>query len=107
MARALASEILCPPAPRIVTPGTRFMRVAIIGLLPATIRDQYGFGWDAKQEVWLSLSARLVRTTLLMTPSILRHWPAARALYPSRTKEFTRNAAAWGGASALRRGCRR
>jgi uncharacterized protein (DUF2236 family) len=78
-ARALAGEILCPPASRIVTPGIRFMRVAIIGLLPATIRDQYGFGWDAKQEAWLSLSARLVRTMLPMTPSILRHWPAARA----------------------------
>ena len=50
-----------------------------LGLLPPTIRADYGFPWSARHEAMLRLLAALVRTLLPLTPPILRYWPAARA----------------------------
>lgn len=78
-ARTLARAIVYPEAPRVAAPVIGLMRLTTVGLLPAVIRADYGFPWSPRQEAGLRLWARFVRTLLPLTPSVLRHWPAARA----------------------------
>ena len=78
-ARTLARAIVCPPAPGLAAPVFWFMRLTTIGLLSPTIRAGFGFSWGPRDEAMLRGSALLIRTLLPLTPSILRHWPAARA----------------------------
>jgi uncharacterized protein (DUF2236 family) len=77
-ARRLAAAVVYPPAPRWAAPALSVVRLPIIGLLPARIREAYQFAWSARDERRLRRSAGLVRRTLPVTPSIVRHWPAAR-----------------------------
>ena len=77
-ARMLARDIVHPPAPRLAAPALSLVRLPTVGLLPATIREGYGFSWSPRRETMLGLSAGLVRTALRFTPSFVRHWPAAR-----------------------------
>jgi uncharacterized protein (DUF2236 family) len=77
-ARLLAQEILHPPAPRPAAPALWLVRLQTIGLLPPGIRAGYGFSWSPRREAWAAASARIVRTTLRLTPPVIRHWPAAR-----------------------------
>jgi uncharacterized protein (DUF2236 family) len=77
-ARLLAREILHPPAPRPAAPALWLMRLHTGGLLPARIRAGYGFPWSPRSDTLLGASTRLIRTTLRLTPSAVRHWPAAR-----------------------------
>jgi uncharacterized protein (DUF2236 family) len=78
LARRLALDVVYPPAPRWVAPAFSLVRLPALGLLPATIREGYGFAWSARHERRLRRSAALVRRLLPLTPSIVRHWPAAR-----------------------------
>ena len=75
----LAQAIICPPAPRVAGPAIGLMRLTTIGLLPPTVREAYGFSWTSRNEAMLCLVAGLVRKLLPLTPSIVRHWPAARS----------------------------
>jgi uncharacterized protein (DUF2236 family) len=77
-ARSLAHSIVHPPAPRVARPMLAFIRLVTIGLLPPTIREDYGFAWSPRRQAILRASARLIRTILPLTPPILRYWPAAR-----------------------------
>ena len=77
-ARSLARSIL-HPGPWIAEPAIWFVRLATIGLLPATIRDDYGFAWSSRKEMMLRRSAPIMRNVLRMTPRMVRHWPAMRA----------------------------
>jgi uncharacterized protein (DUF2236 family) len=77
-ARLLAREILHPPAPRLAAPALGLVRLQTIGLLPERIRAGYGFEWSPSRESSVAASARVVRTALRLTPSVIRHWPAAR-----------------------------
>jgi uncharacterized protein (DUF2236 family) len=79
IARTLARAILYPQVFPIAAPALSFMRLTTIGLLPPTIRAEYGFPWNARRQALLRRSMTLVRTLLRLTPSVLRHWPAARA----------------------------
>ena len=78
-ARTLARAIVYPEAPRLAAPAVALMRLTTIGLLPPSIRTGYDVPWSVRQEAMLRRWARLVRTLLPLTPSMLRHWPAARA----------------------------
>ena len=78
-ARTLSRALVYPQVPLVSEPAIRFMRLTTIGLLPPTIRADYGFPWSARHEAMLRLLAALVRTLLPLTPPILRYWPAARA----------------------------
>ena len=78
VARALARDIVYPPAPRVAGPAIWLIRLTTVGLLPPTIRAGYGFPWDSRSEAMLRLSAGLVRHLLPLMPSVVRHWPAAR-----------------------------
>jgi uncharacterized protein (DUF2236 family) len=77
-ARTLARAIVYPEAPRVAAPAVALMRLTTIGLLPPAIRAGYEFPWSVRREAMLRRWAWLVRTLLPLTPSVLRHWPAAR-----------------------------
>jgi uncharacterized protein (DUF2236 family) len=82
-ARALARAIVYPPAPGLAAPALWLVRRITVGLLPPTIRADYGFPWGPRDEALFGLSTALVRTLLPLTPSMLRYWPAARASVPA------------------------
>ena len=79
VARTLSRALVYPQVPRLSEPAIRLMRLTTFGLLPPTIRADYGFLWSARHEAMLRLLAALVRTLLPLTPPFLRYWPAARA----------------------------
>jgi uncharacterized protein (DUF2236 family) len=78
-ARALAHEVLHPPAFLIGRPLVALARLPTVGLLPPAIRRAYGLPWSARHERALGVLAAGVRGLLPLLPSTLRHWPAARA----------------------------
>ncbi len=78
-ARALAREIVAPTSVHVTRPLVWFNQLPTVGLLPPTIRQEYGFPWGARRERALRLSARCIRRFLTLTPSVVRHWPSARA----------------------------
>jgi uncharacterized protein (DUF2236 family) len=77
-ARMLASSVLHPRMPHIARPALSLVRLATVGLLPATIRDDYGFTWNQRKETMFRRSAVLIRNVVRVTPRFVRHWPAAR-----------------------------
>jgi uncharacterized protein (DUF2236 family) len=80
LARGLARDVVYPPVPRVAAPVVALMRLPAVGLLPAAVREGYGFAWTPRHEALLRLSAASIRGLLRVTPSIVRHWPAARRL---------------------------
>lgn len=78
-ARALAGEVIAPPVPPAARPLVGFMRLTTVGLLPEDIRAGYGFEWSARRAAALRGSARVIRRVLPLLPSVVRHWPEARA----------------------------
>ncbi|MBA2349773.1 MAG: DUF2236 domain-containing protein [Solirubrobacterales bacterium] len=79
-ARELAiSIVLQPPVPLVARPLVELVNQITVGGLPATIREQYGFGWDPVRGAGLAVAAqatkRLVHPFL---PSPLRKIPVAR-----------------------------
>lgn len=79
--RMLAHEILHPRLPLPLVPLRPFFQWPMVGLLPPAVRAAYGFAWDGRRENLMRDSARLVRPVLALTPSVLRHWPAARRAF--------------------------
>jgi uncharacterized protein (DUF2236 family) len=78
-ARAVARVVVAPPVPAPLRVFVRSLQLVTIGLLPETLRLQYGFRWTRVHEASLALHARTVRTVLPATPSMLR------GLDPGRT----------------------
>lgn len=79
--RVLAREIYMPQAPTVAAPFVWLAQLPMVGLLPPSIREAYGFPWDARRERLLRDTARLARPLLALTPTLLRHWPAARRAF--------------------------
>jgi uncharacterized protein (DUF2236 family) len=77
-ARALAREVLAPPAPRILRPALWLAALPAVGLLPPSIRVGYGLPWDARRAWALALVAGATRVSLPLVPPPLRYWGAAR-----------------------------
>ena len=78
-ARALAREIVNPRVPRAAQPLVWLTQLPTVGLLPPAMRSAYGLPWSRRHQRALRLSARLTRALLSPAPSVVRHWPAARA----------------------------
>ncbi len=78
-ARALAAGLLSPPLGIAGRPLVGLSRLTTIGLLPAAIRNAYGFAWAARDEWALECSTSLLRGVRMILPQALREWPAARA----------------------------
>jgi uncharacterized protein (DUF2236 family) len=78
-ARRLAREIFRPPGfPALGLVGL-VARFVTVGLLPATVREQYGYHWTPARTRLLEALARAVRTALPAVPPVLRVAPPARA----------------------------
>lgn len=80
-ARALARAIVAPPAPLPARPLLGLLRLPTVGLLPPTLRAQYGFAWDERRERRLRLLAACTRVLRRAAPPVLRYWPVARAAF--------------------------
>jgi uncharacterized protein (DUF2236 family) len=78
-ARSLARGVLFPPMSAPAWPALVVLRLSTIGLLPAALREDYGFPWDRRRDAAFRASAAVIRGLLPVVPSGLRHWPAARA----------------------------
>jgi len=76
--RALARAVLYPPQWHLAWPAFRLMQLLTIGTLPASIREAYGFGWDARDERALARWTMALRTSRRGLPSAAREWPMAR-----------------------------
>ena len=79
-ARALASVLLSPvrlPVARhIVTPT---MSLLAGGLLPSTVRGQYGMAWDRRRARRFAHVMRLLRLARRVAPIRVAHWNCARS----------------------------
>ena len=78
-ARELANAVLAPRVTRFVPPLASLNRVVATGLLPPSIRDQYGLQWtNVDQRRFDSTVARLRRLRRAL-PDVVALWPEARA----------------------------
>jgi len=73
-AREVARQLLYPPLTDPTRPAAWLVRLVTLGLLPPSVRDEYGFPWSPARERALSVFAFLVRHALPLTPSFLRYW---------------------------------
>ena len=86
-ASRLAQALLAPPGGSWVAPALRLGRLTTLGLLPAPIRDRYGFAWGARDTRRLRSAAAVVRAARRVLPPALREWPAARKAAGAGGKE--------------------
>lgn len=71
-ARTVAGAVLHPRLPAVTTPALELVRQLTIGLLPRPIREQYGFGWDARRKAALHAAALTSRVVHPLLPRPLR-----------------------------------
>lgn len=84
-ARAVAWATLLPPLPPpLDRASAATMNLFTVGLLPPTVRDQFGFEWDAGRERRLRRLVGLVGVTQRVTPRAVRELGARVVL--SRSK---------------------
>jgi len=76
--RALARAVLYPPHWRVVWPAFRPVQLLTIGSLPPSIREAYGFTWQARDERALARWTSMLRVMRRIVPSFAREWPMAR-----------------------------
>ncbi len=74
-ARDLARLVLRPPIRLLPGPVMIPFEVITSGLLPASIRDEYGLSWGAAQRRAFALATRAVPRIVALTPPVLRVWP--------------------------------
>lgn len=79
--RVLAREIYRPRMPTVGAPLVHLVQLPMVGLLPPSIREAYGFPWDAGRARLFRDTARLARPLLALTPTLLRYWPSARRAF--------------------------
>jgi len=87
-ARELARLVLSPPAAaHIVAPATWTNRIVTLGLLPASIRQQYELPWTARHQRAFNLVIPALRVTRRVLPDALALWPESRiAAHESSTE---------------------
>jgi uncharacterized protein (DUF2236 family) len=80
-ARELGIQIVMhPPVPLRFRPLLELINQITVGLLPASIRRQYGLRWDPAREVALHGGAQYIRRVLVpLLPPRMRLIPSARA----------------------------
>ena len=77
-ARSLAASVLSPPFSWAMTPAARVNRLFAVGLLPAWIREQYGFSWSPADQRSLDRWTRWIRSGRRALPALAALWPEAR-----------------------------
>lgn len=79
-ARAVADSVLRPrrlPLP--LRPVFDLLNLATVGLLPPSVRDDYGLGWGPQRERVLGTSTAVVRRLMPALPALVRELPSARS----------------------------
>lgn len=76
--RRLARAVLFPPRWRLLWPALRPVQLLTIGLLPAAVRQAYGFAWTKRDARALSRWVAALRWLRRLTPAVLRQWPSSR-----------------------------
>jgi uncharacterized protein (DUF2236 family) len=79
-ARALAGALIRPRGARFAGPVTWINEVLATGLLPAHIRDDYGFRWTPLRERAFGVIVRAIRLGRRALPDILALWRPARTM---------------------------
>ena len=77
-ARELGTAVLTPRAAGIAVPFGGVHQLVAVGLLPAALREQYGFPWDLARERRFERTLRALRAIRRVTPRLAAHWRAAR-----------------------------
>jgi uncharacterized protein (DUF2236 family) len=77
-ARLLAHAVIHPRGTAILRPVNVLNEVLTAGLLPAAIRDAYGFPWTAGRARTFGWIIATLRTFRRVTPDRLARWSAAR-----------------------------
>ncbi|HZF51821.1 MAG TPA: oxygenase MpaB family protein [Polyangiaceae bacterium] len=78
-ARTVANEVLNPPHPPLSGPLLSLLRLPVIGLLPESIREAYGFRWERRHAIAMQSSVVATRGILRLSPPMVRYWPFAQA----------------------------
>ena len=79
-AQDVADAILRPrrlPLP--LRPLYDALNLATVGLLPPTLREQYGLGWGAQRERLLGAQTTAIRRLMPLVPALVRELPSARS----------------------------
>jgi len=74
----VVGAVLAPPLAPFIAPVAWMNRVVTVGLLPAAIRTQYGFPWDAGNERGFQRVVAGVGRMRALAPRALAWWPEAR-----------------------------
>ncbi len=78
-ARRIAHEVLLPPVPAPLAlparPSFELLRLTTTGLLPASLREDYGLAWGPLRERAFRLSTAAARRTVGIVPPKLRQLP--------------------------------
>ena len=75
----VAAAILRPrKLPLPLRPLYDALHLATVGLLPQTLREQYGLRWGPQRERLLGASTSLVRRLMPLVPALVRELPSAR-----------------------------
>jgi uncharacterized protein (DUF2236 family) len=77
-ARELGSTVIAPGIGRLVPPAGWLNRLVTTGLLPAHIREQYGFAWDARRQRTFDRVVPMVRAARRHLPDRVALWAEAR-----------------------------
>jgi uncharacterized protein (DUF2236 family) len=77
-ARELGTAVLTPRAAGLAVPFGGVHRLVALGLLPGSLRQQYGFEWDLRRERRFRHAVRTLRALRRVSPGIAAHWRVAR-----------------------------
>ena len=83
-ARELAGHILRPPLRLLPGPAMIPLEIITTGLLPATLRAQYGLAWGRSQQSAYRIATLTLPRMVALTPPVIRVWPL-----PGRTLRLT------------------
>lgn len=74
-ARSLGRLVLRPRLRLLPGPAMVPFEIVTAGLLPASLREQYGLAWGAAQQRAFRLATATVPRVVRLTPPLLRVWP--------------------------------
>jgi uncharacterized protein (DUF2236 family) len=83
--RALARAVLYPPSWYALWPMFRVVQLLTLGSLPPSIREAYGFEWQARDVRAFARWTTLLRTMRRLLPAVARDWPMARRTTSNHT----------------------
>jgi uncharacterized protein (DUF2236 family) len=80
-ARQIAHDLFAPvTAPAWLRAGLPLARLLTIDLLPASIRDAYGFAWGRREQRRARWAWCVIRLVAYLLPARVKSWPARHYL---------------------------